>query len=43
MDREPFILFNHLHLGMFVRRVIVEDQVKLLAFGGGLINQAQEF
>src|SRR5215211_1732146 len=43
MDMEPLMPFQpRLNLGMFVRRVIVDDQMKLLAFGGGLINQTQE-
>lgn len=40
---EAFMPFQpRLHLGVFVRRVIVDDQVQLFAFGSGLINQAQK-
>ena len=34
MKVEPFMLFHPgLHLGMFVRRVVVDNEMKLLAFG----------
>ena len=34
MNVEPFMLFHpSLHVGMFVRRVVVDNEMKLLAFG----------
>src|SRR5216683_599575 len=34
MKVEPFMLFHPgLHVGMFVRRVVVDNEMKLLAFG----------